>query len=103
MTKKEAKALVFNIQAKDIELQKTAAFIETQKKQVIRATDPLFEKAVKTTLEEMSIEKLNASKQGIRIAALEKAGKEHTLITYEDDVHGLHHPEDVPIILDWLL
>ena len=35
--------------------------------------------------------------------ALEKAGKEYTLITYEDDVHGLHHPEDVPLILDWLL
>lgn len=33
--------------------------------------------------------------------ALEKAGKEYTLITYEDDVHGLHHPEDVPLILDW--
>ena len=37
------------------------------------------------------------------VEALEKAGKEYTLITYEDDVHGLHHPEDVPLILDWLL
>lgn len=37
------------------------------------------------------------------VEALEKAGKEYTLVTYEDDVHGLHHPEDVPLILDWLL
>ena len=32
--------------------------------------------------------------------ALEEAGKEYKLISYEDDVHGLH-PDDFSIIMEW--
>lgn len=34
-------------------------------------------------------------------SCMESAGKEYKLVTYEDDVHGLH-PEDFEIIMDWL-
>ncbi len=89
MERKAVKALVTKLQTIDKGLQKIILSADTPKKQIIRAIDPLFEKAVKSTLEEMSIEKLNASKQGIRISALEKAGKKNMLQVSKLTVKGL--------------
>ncbi len=89
MKTKEAKKLIKTLQNMDTSLERVIQSSRGRIASILQSVNTPFDKAVKETLQEMSCDKLNAGGKGIRISALEKAGKTNMLQVSKLTVAGL--------------